>query len=57
MGMTQGMRKAIDEAKQSATGTHPARIGPWVHENVFWALKIAGYVNDSGWLTSKAMTA
>ena len=55
--MTQGMRKAIDQAKESATATQPARIGPWVHENVFWALRQAGLANDSGWLTESGLTA
>ena len=53
--MTNGMRKALDEAKSTATAILPARIGPWVHENVFHALRMAGMVDDSGWLTSKAL--
>lgn len=55
--MTQAMRKALDEAKASATQTFPARLGPWVHENVFWALKVKGLVNDSGWLTDAGLSA
>ena len=55
--MTQGMRKAIDEAKSTATATHTPRINPLLSENIRWALKQAGMINDSGWLTPKGLAA
>lgn len=55
--MTKGMREAIDQAKRTATRMQPARVSPQIHESVFWALKCAGYINDSGWLTDQGLSA
>lgn len=51
--MTNGMRKAISGAIDSGTD----RIGLHVREATFWALRQAGYVDDSGWLTEAGKAA
>jgi hypothetical protein len=66
MGMTKGMYAAIESAlseeskRSEAAGfrtTLRAQTGPWCNENVFWALRQAGYANDSGYITDAGREA
>jgi hypothetical protein len=51
------LHRAITEAISNERSTLGARIGPWVSEAIFWDLRVAGFANDSGYITDTGRAA